>query len=98
MKLHDGGDAVACGPRLVGNHNTVHELLGPGVLNLERLLVLESFGTEAPDDVYWVNSMEVAVGESKAHGTDNRRAKLVVDSGAAQCGRADRRGERPSNV
>lgn len=50
LEFDDGGESIACSPRLVRDHDGVHELLRPSVLYLEGLLILESFGSERTSD------------------------------------------------
>ncbi len=81
-KLEDCEDGVACRPRLVRKHDGVHELFGPGVLDLESLLVLESFVGERAHDVDGGDGMEI-VSEAR---TDGEGTQLVRDGGATEGG------------
>ena len=71
LELDNGSDAVAGGPGLVWNHDRVHEFFWPGVLDLERLLVLEGLWAETAQDGDGVQGMEFSVRETGETRADN---------------------------
>lgn len=83
-ELDHRGDFLPCCPCLVRDHDTVHKLLGPGVLDLECLLIFKRLGSEAAHDGDRTERSEVAVGDGESW-ADHGRAQLVMDGGAAQC-------------
>lgn len=96
-ELDHRSDLLAGGPRLVRDHDAVHQLLGPGILDLERLLVLECLRSEAAQDGDRTERGEVAVRDGEAR-ADHSCAQLVVHGRATQRTRGDRRREGAADL
>ena len=86
LELHDRREFLAGRPCLVRNHDRVHEFLGPGVLDLERLLVLESLRPKAAHNGHRVDCRQLAVCETEAS-TRGLGTELVLDRCPAKSGR-----------
>ena len=97
LEFDDSGEPLVSGPGLVGDHDRVHELLWPGVLNLERLLVLEGLRTKASHDRHGGHGGDIAMCEAEA-ASNGLRAELVSDRRAAERRSVYRRGERAANL
>lgn len=66
-ELDNRSHLVAGGPCLVGNHDGVHELLWPGILDLEGLLVFERLGGKGANDGYRHDGLHV-VSKTRTYG------------------------------
>ena len=93
-ELDNCGDTVTRSPSLVRDHDGVHELLRPGVFDLERLLVLERLRRESAEERHGGDGLEV-VGEA---GADGGSVEFVGDGGAAKDGGVHGAGERPADL
>lgn len=82
-KLDDCSNAVPGGPGLVRYHDGVHEFLGPCVLDLESLLILEGLRAETAQDGDGVHGMEFSVRETGEAWAHHSRAEFIVDRRAA---------------
>lgn len=83
LELDHRGQLLAGRPGLVRDHDRVHELLGPGILNFERLLVLESLRTEAAHNSHRVDGSQVTICETEA-ATHGLGTELVLHGRAAK--------------
>lgn len=98
-ELDDRRERRTCRPRLVRQHDAVHQLLRPGVLDLQRLLVLERLGREPAQDADGQRGLQVAVRDAQPEPRPHRRRpQLVLDRRAPERRRGDGRRERPADL
>ena len=58
-KLGECCEGISGSPSLVGKEDAVHQLPGPGVLYLRRLLIFEGIRGKATDDRDWQEGVKV---------------------------------------
>ncbi len=97
LEFDDSSEPLAGGPRFVGDHDRVHELLRPGVLDLERLLVLESLRSKPTHDRHGCHGCDVAMCKTEA-ASNGLSTELVLDRRAAEGRGVDGRRERAADL
>ena len=93
-ELDDGGEVVACGPGLMRDHDGVHDLLGPCVLNLERLLVLDRLWGKGPQQRDRPVRLQI-VGKARAR---RGGAELIGNGSTAVRAGVERRWQRTAEL
>lgn len=93
-ELDERGEIIACGPGLVGEHEGIHQLVGPGILDLQGLLVLQRLGGKRPQDSYGTGRSQIGR-EARA---DGRCTQLVEDRRTTIGEGRGRGGQRAANA
>ena len=93
-ELDNRSEVVARSPGFMRDHDRVHDLLRPCVLNFKRLLVFERLrdkGSQQRDPSLCLQ----IVGKARAR---RDSAKLIGDGSTSVCARVERRWERTAEV